>query len=174
MKKIAKLFLIVILWALFVWVTSATDWENPEKYTEHVTRVCQCNTPFREGFSMFFLFIICWFLVILSLCSITLYKKHKDKLRNPAILCIPMLNLYQLFKITIWRIRFYCIIIFIWFFGYLIYSNRDWCCDSPYWLIYPVFVTWFLSICILVVFLVKLIIISKKSDKKLHQEQNTK
>lgn len=168
MKKIARFFLLTVVWLSFLWLSYAQDWGGQPDMVW--SNKCMCSTPLWELFSAFFLIIIWLFLVILSLCSITLYKKHKDKLKNPIILCIPILNLYQLFKITIWRIRFYCLIIFVWFFGYLIYSNRDWCCHFPHRLTYPVIVIWFLSICILIAFLVKLIIISKKSNKESHNE----
>ena len=171
MKKLARLFLLAAVWLSILWLSYAQNWNdpNPEYLISGADR-CMCGTPFWELFSMFFLIIIWLFLVVISLCSITLYKKYKDRLKNPIILCIPILNLYQLFKISIWKFRFYCTIIFVWFFGYLIYSNRDWCCHFPYRFTYPVIVIWFLSICILIAFLVKLIIISKKSDKESRNE----
>ena len=173
MKKFSRFLLLATVGLSFLWLSYAQNFGNPNP-EDSVIRAegCMCGTPLWELFSAFFLIVIWLFLVVISLCSITLYKKYKDKLKNPIILCIPILNLYQLFKISIWKFRFYCIIIFIWFFRYLIYRNRNWCCNFPARLSYLLIVIWFLSICILIAFLVKLIIISKNSDKKSHQEPN--
>ena len=135
MKRFAKFFLLTVVWLSFLWLCYALNWSdpNPEYLISGADR-CMCGTPFWELFSMFFLIIIWLFLVVISLCSITLYKKHKNKLKNPIILCVPILNLYQLFKISIWKFRFYCIVIFIWLFGYLIYSNSSCCFIFYLWL----------------------------------------
>lgn len=192
MKKLDKFLLLAVIWLNFLWLCYAQNldsfnngsldsFNNGSVYVKYdsyaqnysyASHMCACITPFRTELSYLFLILIWFILVILSLCSITLYKKYKDKLKYPIILCIPLLNLYQAFKITIWRIRFYCLILFVWFFGYLIYSNRDWCCSFSDELVYPVIVVWLLSICILLVFLIKLIIISRKSDKEPSHGQN--
>ena len=174
MKKFARFFLLAVVWLSFLWLCYAQDWDEPSYDYIIWANKCMCGTPLWELFSAFFLIIIWLFLVVISLCSITLYKRYKDRLKNPIILCIPILNLYQLFKISIWKFRFYCIIMFIWCFGYLIYRNRDWCCNFSVELVYPVIIVWLLSICILLVLLIKLIIISRKLDKESPNGQNIK
>ena len=172
MKKVAKLFTLALIPFCLLWITYAQNWDDPSYDSVIWDSKCMCGTPFRELFSTLFLILIWLSIVILSLCSIPLYKKYKDTLKHPIIFRIPILNLYPLFKITIGTAPFYCLILFIWFFGYLIYSNRNWCCNFPAELVYPVIVVWLLSICILLVLLIKLIIIPRKFDKESSHKQN--
>ena len=103
----------------------------------------------------------------------------REKLRNSPewtkLFYIPLLNLYPLCKITIGRVWFYCLILFIWFFVYLVYKDRNWC-YSHYLqkLLLPICIVWVLSMGILLALLVKSIIYSRKLNKESSHEQNIK
>ena len=174
MKKLIRLFLLAILWLCFLWVTFAQNWTSDYGYDPYVAKpqICQGDS-FWAAFSRFFLILILFIIIPLSIRTTSLWKKLRNTPKWTRLFYIPILNLYPLCKITLGRIWFYCLVLFVWFFVYLIYKNRNWC-YSHYLqkLLIPIFIVWILSICVLLVLSIKSIIYSKKLNKESSLEQN--
>lgn len=109
---------------------------------------------------LIFLWIMLWILLIaLTINAITLHKKFKNTPKDIRLAYIPILNLYSISKITIWRSRFFCLVLLIWFFCYSIYRNvnDNRCCyHEPSQLDYLWIIIWIITIIILLVLIPKL------------------
>jgi len=119
--------------------------------------------------SSYLLLILIWLiLILLSLCSIPLYKKFKDTNKISQFFRLPLLNIYPLFKITIGKIRFYYIIVYLLFLiCILIYDHVVYhvCYDGKI-LRYPLLIWGFSSIIILLILWNKLVFLYKWDSNK--------
>ena len=122
----------------------------------------------------YWLLILIWLiLILLSLCSIPLYKKFKDTNKNSQFFRLPLLNIYPLFKITIGKIRFFCIMLYLLFLVcILLYDHVVYhvCYDGKI-LRYPLLIWGLSSIIILSILWIKLIFLYKKDSDKEHSDK---
>jgi len=180
MKTLAKLFLLSLCsWFLFLWFSNAqnlewndsltgeyesaeswsfTVWsrENPNfEYNTQYGEVCPYDMFVIVIFKMIlsWIWIILWILLIaLTVKAVILYKKFEDTSKDTHLFYIPVLNLYSISKITIWKSRFFCVMLLICFFGYNVYENmhRDnSCCPDPSRQDYTWIIVWISAIIIL-------------------------
>ena len=171
MKKFAKFFLFTIVGLSFLWITYA-QYLDESTYVIIWEQKCQGDSIW-AALSHGFLILILLMIVLLSIWAVLLWKKLRKTSKWSWLFFVPFLNLYPLCKITIGRIRFYCLILFTCFFVYLERKNSNLCASSYLQkLILPIFIVWILSIWILLVMLMKSIICSRDLDKKSHQEPN--
>jgi hypothetical protein len=165
MKKLTKLFLLAVVWLSLLWLSYAQNWWFSAEYNPSViwANKCQCDGPFEAIFSEFFLIILWLVLIPLSLWTIFLGKKLKKVYKRTRLFYVPILNLYPLFKIVIWKFWFYFMALVIWFLWYFVYMNRDWCCHyhlssdaARIVIFYSVLIMWILSIWLLIGLLYRL------------------
>jgi len=149
---------------------------NPEVYDIGNSCHYQCWINLLWFFTQKFLiwiWILLWImLVILCIKAIILCKKSNNTFRNNWLFYIPILNLYPISKITVGSVRFFCLILMLWFFIYSLYNDIDknGCCfDSPSWQSYAWIIIWILSIILLWILLSELSYLInsyKESSKK--------
>ena len=169
MKKLARLFLLAVVWLSFLWLTYA-QYLDESPYVIIWEQKCQGDSIW-AALSHGFLILILLMIILLSIWAILLWNKLRKTSKWNWLFFVPFLNLYPLCKITIGRIRFYWLVLFTWFFVYLEHKNSN-SCASTYLqeLILPIFIVWILSIWILLILAVKLISYSWDSDKESHNE----
>ena len=155
----------------------STVWTRANQYNYLDTGKCTANC----GINLLWLFfiwiqiliwIILWMLLIASTVNtVTLHKRFNNNKKYNCLTYIPILNLYHISKITIWRLRFFCLMLLIWFFGYSIYKNinENRCCyDKPSQYVYIWTVLWILAIVILRILLLKLNSYFKEHSNKIN------
>ena len=195
MKKLTKFFLLAsCTWFLFLWFSFAqnlieedtyadelsvnadfgSNGRDNESYNPNVYSAANyhCSIPARLLIAEYSLLIIWWIFAVISLCSIILYYKFKNTRKYSRSFCVPIINIYALSKITIGRIRFYCLVLLIWFIGYLAFINKNSCYGYPDWLLFPVIIAWLFSFIILLILWDKLeeMLEKQDSDKKSQNE----
>lgn len=192
MKKFTKLFLLALCtWFLFLWFNFAqnqqashendlfTDdsnsninsefnsWFNNAQYSWYYIEWIQkisCIIPSIGRFSYWFLKLTLLILIFLSLCSIPLYKKFKNIDKNNRFFCVPLLNIYPLFRITMGKIRLYCVMVYLLFLVYLNYKY-DYCDDNET-IMRLIFYLGLFSIIILLILWIELISLYKWNSNK--------
>ena len=186
MKKFTKLFLLTLCsWFLFFWFSNAQEewyhweWEKPydvsqmnsEENMEKCVVSCEVNLFWLFAqLNLIWIWMILWIMYIVLFSKlIKLWKEFKDTYKNGYLFYTPILNLYTMFKITIWKSRFYCLIVLICLFSYSLYINlnENRCCHhEPSWLDYTWIAVWILTIIILSVLISKLNSYSKEHSNK--------
>ena len=189
MKKFTKLFLIALYsWFFLLWFSNAqdlhednsltdkqnvssienwrsTDWNRANPYDNLETWKCTATCGISLLWFVFkwiqiLTWIILWILLIaLTVNAVTLHKGFKNTQKDNYLAYIPILNLYHISKITIWRLRFFYLVLLIWFFCYSICKNinENRCCyHKPSQHVYIWTILWILAIVILWVLLSKL------------------
>lgn len=200
MKKLTKLFLFLCSWFLFLWPANAQDLLEENSYSDKINVIsdsgnyfwdlkkiemnynpniysnspCTCGMNMLDFFVRVLLFwikILLWIMIIiLSLKTISLYKKLANTYKHNKLFYVPVINLYPLSKITIWKIRFFILILLSWFFiyntyVYEIFSNNNLCCKNPIRQGYSWIIVWICSIIILGILLSKLSYLIKSDNK---------
>jgi len=139
-------------------------WEGP----------CTCGGNMLEFILNSFLFlviILLWImLIITSLYTKSLYKKLANTYKHNILFYFPIINLYPLSKMTGGKIRFFILILLLWFFIYNVYvykifENSNLCCHNPIRQGYSWIIVWICSIVILGVLLSKLSYLIKPSQE---------
>ena len=163
MKKLTKLFLLALCsWFLFLWFSFALDgWTNPDSsnalpYETEWRCTALCGVSLLGFFSkrfLIFLWVILWILLLaLTINATTLHKKFKNTPKDICLAYVPVLNLYSISKITIWKGRFFYLILLVWFFCYSVYRNinDNRCCyHEPSRIDYAWIIIWISAIIIL-------------------------
>ena len=127
--------------------------------------------------SQWLLMLVWLILILLSLCAIPLYKKFKGTNKNSHFFCLPLLNIYLLFKITVGKVRFYYVIVYLLFLGCIIVYDHvihGICYDNEEIIRYTILtlLIWGLSsIIILSILWIKLIFLYKKDSDKEHSDK---
>ena len=127
--------------------------------------------------SQWLLMLVWLILILLSLCAIPLYKKFKGTNKNSHFFRLPLLNIYPLFKITVGKVRFYYIIVYLLFLGCIIVYDHvihGICYDNEEIIRYTILtlLIWGLSsIIILSILWIKLIFLYKKDSDKEHSDK---
>ncbi len=200
MKKLANFLLFLCSWFFFLWFCNAQDLTEENSYSDKINissdsghffwdlekremdytpniysnSPCTCDMNMLDFYVRVFLFwikILLWIMIIiLSLKTISLYKKLANTYKHNKLFYVPVINLYPLSKITIWKIRFFILILLSWFFIYNIYvygifSNNNLCCKNPIRQGYSWIIVWICSIIISGVLLSKLSYLTKPSQK---------
>lgn len=182
MKKITKLSLFMLCaWVLLLWFGSAqsdwfSNWGTHDIYVPYENEwrcTALCEISFLWLFAkrlLILIWVILWMMLIgLTINTITFHKKFNDIQKNTCLAYIPILNLYHVSKITIWRMRFFFIILLIWFFIYSICRNINYnrCCfHNPSRHDYTGIIVWILSIVILSILVSKLHKFYKKTSNE--------
>lgn len=194
MKKFCKLFILALCsWFLFLWFNNAQNLGEKDFYTDEYDNLDpeynksyeydKSYEPSGDGchytcainllglFSKLiqaWIWIILWILLVaLTVNAVILHKKFKDTQKDTRLSYIPILNLYSISKITIWRSRFFCLILLIWFFVYSICRNfnENRCCiHNPSQYVYLWIILWISAIIILWEFLSWLSKLNKKDS----------
>lgn len=142
MKKLAKFFLLAVVWLSFLWLSYAQDWTDRRSNPNADNfRWCQClYSP-----EVYFLAISCIYKILLvSFLIFPLRNVFKKAWQKPRHSIIPLLNLYTLFdiskrkmfkKIFVW-ICF--VILFFVIFGdkiqYYYFVRSNGCCTDLIWI----------------------------------------
>lgn len=158
MKNFARFFLLAVIWLSFLWLSFAQNWSDPNpEYLISGAEKCMCGTPMIEIIDWVFLIFIWLILLILTISIKYLWQKFKSVKWNTKLFNIPLLNIYQLFNNTIWKVWFYIFMSCILFLFYGIYINRDGCCNYSSFMKYCIVSAWTLWLLILSLLLYKLI-----------------
>jgi len=185
MKKLTKLFLLTLCsWPLFLWFGNAQEnWDDPylynwsDPYLNYDQQTYSWDVPcsqYQCGINLLWylskkiltwISVILWVIfIILTVKAIILNKRIDEFKKSSIFVYTPILNLYPIFKITIWQTRFFCLIPLIWFFIYSKYRNlrENRCCfDFPSRQDYTWIIVWIFTILVLFALLSELIRIKK-------------
>ena len=139
MKKISRLFLLLVIWVLYLWVSYAEDWWNADYNPTALDYSCPCWLPIIAPIALFCLIWIT-VLAILIMPSRWIFKKAWVKPRKSLI---PISNLYTLFGIATSKfLQLFSLLILIFLFwifiyGTFIYPNTSYsnCCKGE-WIIW--------------------------------------
>lgn len=176
-KPLLMLFSLLILWLLWfsnagwvppVWDISHVEYDEKVSCSQYKCGINILGLLSQETLIWIWI-ILCIILFTLTVKAIILNIKFKDSQKNSCLVYIPILNFYYIFKITIWRFRFFCILLLVWFFCYSLYRdfNENRCCfHNPSRYTYVWIIVWILSIVMLLVSLSKLKKFYKNSFNK--------
>ena len=177
MKKFTKLFLLALCtWFLFLWFSNAQNgwyWYTYQDTSYDVSCGsfwCEINLIWllTQKF-LIWIWIVLWILLIIStMKAISLNWRLKNIQKSKYLANIPIINLYPKYKTIFWRILFFFLILFVWFFAYSLYRNIDenkCCFDAPLRQDYTWIIVWILAIIILSVLFSKLIDFHNESSK---------
>ena len=153
-------------WNQYQWVSR----ENPNDDDPHPKCTCGANPlDVLVRFFLFWITVLLWIiLIVTSLKALSLYKKLAITHKNNRLFYFPIINLYPLSKMTIGKIRFFILILLLWFFVYNVYAYitfDNYCCNNPIRQGYSWIIVWICSIIILGVLLSKLSYLTKPSQK---------
>lgn len=187
-------------WFFFLWFSNAQDLTEENSYSDKINVIsdsghyfwglekremdynpniysnthCTCGMNMLDFSVRVFLFwikILLWIMIIiLSFKTILLYKKLSGTYNHNRLFYFPVINLYPLSKITIWKIRFFILILLLWFFfyntySYKIFTDNNLCCENPIRQWYSWIIVWICSTIILWILISKLSYLIKSYNK---------